>query len=127
MKKLEECNPTMYRKFHVIRRSERYWSGLSSDLVIEQVLMRNMKTFDGLTRGRRMTDVQRTLWLLGSPISASFNEALECLTCVQFHTSEKNKEAGEARLVKEYTDAATITHFLSERNPFIISDLKQGK
>ena len=29
--------------FHVIRRSDRYWAGLSADLVIEQEFMRNMK------------------------------------------------------------------------------------
>ena len=37
---------------HVVRRSDRYWAGLSSDLVIEQVLMRSLKTTAGLTRGR---------------------------------------------------------------------------
>ena len=29
---------------HVIRRSDRYWAGLSSDLVIEQEFMRAMKS-----------------------------------------------------------------------------------
>ncbi|CAC5381109.1 unnamed protein product [Mytilus coruscus] len=30
--------------YHVIRRSDKFWAGLSSDLVIEQVLMRSLKT-----------------------------------------------------------------------------------
>jgi hypothetical protein len=38
--------------FHVVRRSDRLWAGLSVDLIIEQVLMRNMKTSGGLTRRR---------------------------------------------------------------------------
>ena len=33
--------------FHVIRRSDRYWVGLSADLVIEQEFMRNMKAAGG--------------------------------------------------------------------------------
>ena len=37
---------------HVVRRADRYWAGLSTDLVIEQVLMRSLKTTGGLTRGR---------------------------------------------------------------------------
>ena len=41
---LHNSNPTVYdmflNGFHVIRRSDRYWAGLSSDLIIEQVLMR---------------------------------------------------------------------------------------
>ena len=30
--------------YHVVRRSDRYWAGLSTDLVIEQILMRTIKT-----------------------------------------------------------------------------------
>ena len=33
----------------MVRRSDRLWAGLSTDLVIEQVLMRSMKTSGGLT------------------------------------------------------------------------------
>ena len=42
--------------FHVIRRSDRFWAGLSSDLVIEQVLMRSVKSSGGLTHGRGMAE-----------------------------------------------------------------------
>ena len=44
---------------HVVRRSNRLWAGLSTDLVVEQELMRSLKTSDGLTRGRGMTERQR--------------------------------------------------------------------
>ena len=56
MSHLQDDHPKVYQHFqdglHVIRRSDHYWAGLSSDLVIEQVLMRSMKTGGGLTRGR---------------------------------------------------------------------------
>ena len=39
------------RGFHVIRRSNDFWAGLSSDLVIEQTLMRSLKSSGGLTHG----------------------------------------------------------------------------
>ena len=42
--------------FHAIRRSDRQWAGLSSDLIIEQVMMRSLKNSGGLTRGRGMTE-----------------------------------------------------------------------
>ena len=62
MSHLQDDHPKVYQHFqdglHVIRRSDRYWAGLSSDLVIEQVLMRSMKTNGGLTRGRGMTEQQ---------------------------------------------------------------------
>ena len=48
---------SLYQKlidgFHVVRRSDRKWAGLSTDLVIEQVLMRSMKTSGGLRKGLR--------------------------------------------------------------------------
>ncbi|VDI40711.1 Hypothetical predicted protein [Mytilus galloprovincialis] len=71
-------NEALMSGFHVMRRSDRFWSGLSSDLVIEQVLMRCIKTTGGLTRGRRMTDAQRSLWILSMPQCIQMNEAKKC-------------------------------------------------
>ena len=60
MFKLREEHPDVFKRFeegfHVVRRSDRQWAGLSVDLVIEQVLMRSMKTSGGLTRGRGMSE-----------------------------------------------------------------------
>jgi len=42
--------------FFTVRRSDKLWAGVWSDMTIEQVLMRSMKTNGGLTRGRGLTD-----------------------------------------------------------------------
>ena len=43
--------------YHTIRRSNSYWAGLWSDLVIEQVMMKSIKSRGGLAgRGRGMTE-----------------------------------------------------------------------
>ena len=59
---LEKTHPDIHTMFsaghHVLRRSERFWAGLSTDLVIEQVLMRSIKTSGDLTRGRGMNEIQ---------------------------------------------------------------------
>jgi hypothetical protein len=43
MLELEQTHPNLDAAFksglHVVRRSDRFWSGLSTDLVIEQALM----------------------------------------------------------------------------------------
>ena len=74
MSKLKDDHPRVHdafeKGFHVIRRSDRYWAGLSSDLIIEQVLMRSLKTSGGLTRGRGMSETQRLIWLLSMPATA---------------------------------------------------------
>ena len=42
--------------YYTIRRKDIYFAGNSSDLVIEQDLMRLFKTSGGLTRGHGITD-----------------------------------------------------------------------
>ena len=48
MAEIEETAPKVWQSFqsglHPIRRSDRFWAGLSTDLVIEQDLMRTMKS-----------------------------------------------------------------------------------
>ena len=84
MLQLQAQHPDVYAFFrtgyHVICRSDRYWAGLSSDLVIEQVLMISMKATGGLTRSRGMTESQRTRWLLSMPACAEVNSAMQELT-----------------------------------------------
>ena len=37
------------RGFFTVRRSDKYWCGIWTDMTIEQVLMRSLKTSGGLT------------------------------------------------------------------------------
>ena len=84
MTELKEDNPDIYKNFMegslVLRRTDWYWDGLSSHLVIEQVLMRILKTSGGLTRGRSMTENQRLIWLLSMPSCAEINFTMQELT-----------------------------------------------
>ena len=72
-------HPDVHKQFtqgmQVIRRSDHVWAGLSNDLVIEQVLMRSLKTTGGLTRGRGMTETQRLVWCLARHACAEVNSA----------------------------------------------------
>jgi hypothetical protein len=122
MSDLEAQHPAILEKFqqglHVVRRSDRRWAGLSTDLIIEQVLMRNMKTSGGLTRGRGMTEQQRTLWLLSTPACAEVNKAMQKLTGVNYNTGEQNKDMTKARQARDWKDTLTVLQHLKERNPF---------
>ena len=58
--------PWVYENFaihgyHTVRRSDKYWSGLWTDLITEQVMMRSLKTSGGLTRGRGISESVRQL------------------------------------------------------------------
>ena len=103
---------------HVIRRSDRYWAGLSSDLVIEQVLMRSIKTIGGLTRGRGMTEQQCVIWSLAMPACTEVNRGMQELTGVSFISGEQNKDMTQVRQARDWKDTQTLQSYLQERNSF---------
>ncbi|CAC5420603.1 unnamed protein product [Mytilus coruscus] len=123
LQSLDEDHPDVYASFinrnHVIRRSNRYWAGISSNLFIEQVLMRSVKTAGGLTRGRGMTESQRSLWLMSMPSCAEINQAMQDLSGVGYFSSEQHKDETRARQKKDTDDIQTLLTFLKSRNPFI--------
>ena len=62
MSHLQDDHPKIYQHFqdglHVVRLSDHYWVVSSSDLIIEQALMRSMKINSDLTRElATMTDL----------------------------------------------------------------------
>ena len=88
----------------MVGRSDRLWAGLSVDLIIEQVLMRSMKTSGGFTKGRGMTEQQHVTWLLAMPACAEVNNAMQELTGVNYNTGEQNKDMTDARQARDLKD-----------------------
>ena len=103
-------------RYQVVRRSERFWTGLSTDLAIEQVLTRSLKTTGGLTRGRGMTELQRTVWLRSTPARAGVNRAMQEVTNVTYEASEQHKETSQACLQRDFKDSLKVLQ--NARKPF---------
>ena len=124
MSKLKETHHRVYNEFckgnHVVRRSDRFWAGLSTDLVIEQVLMRTLKTSGGLTRGRGITERQRAIWLLSMPVTSEVTGAMQDFTDVTFYTSEQHKDSSNSIIARDHSDGNKISEYLKERDPFEI-------
>ena len=76
-------------ELQIVRRTDRYCGGLSINLILEQVLMHNLKTSGGLTRGRGMTEMQRLIWLMST-------------------TSEQHKDLSESRQDRDTKDIALV-------------------
>lgn len=62
--------------YFTIRRSDRFWSGVSTDMCIEQVLMRGFRAIGGLTHGRGITDSTLQRWVLSAPVCVEISETL---------------------------------------------------
>lgn len=120
MTNLKVDRPDVYEAFaagfYVVRRSDRYWAGLSTDLVIEQVLMRSLKT-----RGSGMNEKQRVTWLLSTPACSQTSFAMQDLVGVQCEHSEQNKDMSETRQKRDMKDTLVIlkTLFSDGKNPFL--------
>ena len=96
MNELDVKQPIIHEKYmqglYVVQRTNQYWTCLGSDFVIEQTLMRSLKTTGGLTHGSGMMEVQRTLWTLSRSVTSAYNEAMQ-FTNRTYSTSEQHKES----------------------------------
>ena len=76
--------------YFTIRRTHKLWSGVWTDMTIEQVLMRAMKTSGGLTRGRGMTNSTISEWIHCTQLCIPLCEALEDFTSKRIDFSEQH-------------------------------------
>ena len=65
---LDIKHPDVFRKFekgfYVIRRSSHSWTGLNSDLVTEQTLVKSVKGTGGLIHVGGMSEQQTAVWTM---------------------------------------------------------------
>ena len=124
MKELPNTHPWLYAKFinvmHHVKRSNKHCNGLSTDLAIEQSLMRSVKSRGGLSQGREYGEGVHHLWALSASICAQVHvyDALMKLTGTSFHTSEQHVELGENRKSIEFNDCKKFLAWFTNRNPF---------
>ena len=112
MNNLEDNNNHVYDWFSnghfVVQRSSRYWAGLSADLVIEQELMRSLKTTGVLTRGSGFTECQRVVWLLSMPICSSYSSKMHDITEKLYLSSDQHKTTSFSRIQRDKNDTEKI-------------------
>ena len=121
MTALPETHPHVHKKFeegfHIVRWSNRCWAALSTDLIIEQVLMRSVKTNGGLTRGKGFTGTQCLVWVLLKPACANINNAMQYVTGV-YEASDQHKDLSKARQTSDVSDTLALVTYLKEKDPF---------
>ena len=93
---------------HVVRRTEKFWAGLSTDLVIELLLTRSIKSVGGMTRGREMSESQRAQWLLSMPACVEINNAMQEFTDQIVESNEQHKDMFDARIKRDDKDRTTF-------------------
>ena len=96
--------------FHVIRCDEScIWAGVSPDQVIEQTLMRSVKTPRGLTHGTGFGKAQRNTYIFARPACAEISSSIQDFTCIKFVSSDQHTDAGESRIAKDNNDIKILS------------------
>lgn len=108
--------------YFTIRRSERFWSGVWSDMTIEQVLMRSIKCAGGFTRGRGISKDVIMNWVLARVTVLEICDAAEKFCGVQFSSSEQHVDNKAARISRDSADLSKIHEFLKQYPPFPETD-----
>jgi len=128
MNQLPLSHPWLYEQFvthgfHTVRRNNRYWAGLSTDLLIEQTLMKSLKSQSGLTHGRGLTEPVRHTWVHSMHESTRLHLALK--SAVQLVSGDMaHTDCGTMRMKRDDSDCRKIVHWLHQHNPFIRCDAR---
>ncbi len=109
--------------FHAVRGSTRYWAGLWTDLVIEQVMMRSIKSRGGLTKGRGITESVRLQWIYTMHKCAGIHDAMTTLTDVKTTGSEQHIELGKSRCKCDFQDLLKIQEWFDQHEPFDVKEV----
>ena len=121
MRELSTTHPWLHDQFMAglvnPRRSDRVWAALSTDLVIEQTMMKDGKTPGGLTRGRGMTESVRSTWIGSVAECTSIHTAMSHVTKVDVRM-EQHVEVGRARMNRDMVDLNKIKGYLLRYSPF---------
>ena len=104
-------------RYHTVRHSDRYWAGLWTDLIIEQVLIRSLKSREGLTRGRGVTESVRILLTNSMHRCARVHNAMSNLTGMQHKSSEQHVQMGSSHVKRHHKDLVKLIQWFNEHNP----------
>lgn len=110
MLKLEnEMDPYQFeiftkKGFFTIRRTDKFWCGIWSDMCIEQVLMRSMKTQSGLTHGRGMSENVISPFILTMIVLVEVCNVMEDFCNITSCTSDQHVDLRQSRICRDNLD-----------------------
>ena len=122
----EVMSPDDYRSFSdkgyfTIRQTNDFWAGNfsdHSDQIIEQFLMRMLKTTGGMTHDSGITDSTLTKWVHALPGCVPVCDALEKFTSVHTSASEQHKDLRSPTQAKYNKDFIVFKEWLQVHQQF---------
>ena len=122
MLNLECTHLEMYKAFRnglfPVRRTDGCWSGIFTDLFIEQVLMAGIRSTGGLTHGRGFDEVTRLLFLLSRLRCAEVSQSILEIAGLCDLKSDGHRELTLSRIQRDISDITKILQVLVERGVY---------
>lgn len=112
--------------YFTVRRTDKYRSGIWSDMTIEQVLMRPMKTSGELTHGCSMTESALSKWILSMMVLVEVSDAMEQFCNISYVTSEQHIDTRSSRISRDAADLQKLINFFDTHDPFPVTDKIQS-
>jgi len=95
--------------YFTIRRSDKFWCGIMTDMTIEQTLMRSFKVKGGLIQGGRMNDVSQRKWTTGATYMQDVCQEVEEFAGIITGTSEQHVDSRQSRVARDNSDAEKLS------------------
>ncbi len=93
---------------------EAVGAGLWTDLVIEQVMMRSIKSHGGLTEEESV----RLQWIYSMHKCAGIHDAMTTMTNLKNKAIEQHIELGSSRCKRDFQDLVKIQEWFDQHEPF---------
>jgi len=111
-------HPGLHMKFsvghHSVRMSDRLWSGLSTDLLIEQVMTKTIKSPGSFMHGRRITQSVHCLWVHSLHECASVHAAINDLDGIDLSAgSDYHDDLGKGWRSRDFQDLNKMLEFFA--------------
>lgn len=103
--------------FNTGRRADNFWSGVFTDMLIEQDLMRILKIEGGMI-GRTITESTLARWILAMPFTNDICKEVEKFCGIRFASSEQHVDARDSRIKRDNADILKMFEWFKEHNPF---------
>lgn len=96
--------------------SDRSWAELSLDLIIEQGLMRSLKTRGGLTGGRGITNFEQAIYVNSMHQCPMIHQTMGCLTQIRTGSGKTHVEVITSWQIRDKKDLAMLTAWFQLKN-----------
>lgn len=105
--------------YFTIRRTDKFWSGIWSDMTIEQTLMRLIKITGGIFPTRGSTPSVATNLILSLPSTTDVCDSLEKFVHLASSSSEQHKSLRNASVQKDHEHIQIFYDWLRTKGSFL--------